>query len=380
MNNNIYIKNARVYFEGKFENKSVAVKNGRIISLGKANSENLPELDAGGNMLMPGFIDIHTHGAVGEDVNLADENGFGKIAEFFASRGTTAFLASVLTDTRDNTLKILKTINRYISGQHENGAQLLGAHLEGPFLSKAKKGAMPEELIIDGNYELFESYLKCGNVKYITIAPECGNNLEFIKKISNKICVAVGHSQADYQTALRAVKNGAKVSTHTFNAMVGIDRVEPNLLGAVLDSDIYNEIIADGRHVHPSNIRLLYKAKGNRRMIAVTDSIQATGFGDGSYTLGEYAVTVKGADAYLTGTSVRAGSVLTVDKAFKNLMEFLHLAPCAIVPMFSENPALLFNLNKGFIKEGYDADFVIADDNIHIKYTIVNGKIVYRAK
>lgn len=369
----LLIKNVKAYIEGRFEQAEVFVSGGKICSF--SAPETLYEVfDGGGAYLVPGFIDIHTHGGFGTDVNSADVAAFERLANFFVSKGTTSFLASVLTDTRENTLKALNTISDYNKSTH-SGANLLGAHLEGPFLSPEKKGAMPENLLKQGDNELLESYLKTGVVKYITVAPEVEGVLELIKKYSASLTFAIGHSQADFDTSTDAINLGAKAATHTFNAMAAIDRTEPNILGAALDSGIFCEIIADGVHVHPANIRMLYRLKGNKKIIAITDSIQAAGLPDGEYKLGCRDVTVKGINAFLKGGRARAGSVLTMDNALKNLMSFLDISAEKALPMLTENPADLFKLNKGYIKIGYDADFTLLNRKFDVIRTIIGNKI-----
>ena len=374
----VLLKNANCYINGSFKMGDILAVNGKIADFQACCCDfgDTQVIDCEGQYLVPGFIDIHTHGAFGADVNAADEEGFARMADFYASKGTTAFLASVLTDSEENTLRILNTIALYKSRGY-GGAALLGAHLEGPFLSCKKKGAMPEQYLKSGEIELFERYYQSGVVKYITVAPEIEGGTALIRYAARKLPVAIGHSAASYETALAAIKSGAKASTHTFNAMEGIDRCEPHILGACLESEIYNEIIADGRHVHPANIRLLYRLKGTHKLIAITDSIEATGLADGNYSLGENRVTLQGEDAFLTGTTVRAGSVLTMDKALKNLCAFLDIPLQSALPMLTENPAQLLGLNKGFLRIGFDADLVLLDSAFNVVKTVVGGKVVY---
>ena len=369
----LFIKNALVFIDSEFIKKDICIKNGVIVSFDKP-SENMPEFDAGGNYLVPGFIDIRTHGAVGVDVNSASIEGFERMSRFFASRGVTSFLASILTDSEENTLKILSRISEYISETH-SGASLLGAHLEGPFLSPEKKGAMPEKYLRKGDSALLKKYLDTGAVKYITVAPEVEGVKEIIEEFGAVLPFALGHSAADYQTTLNVIKSGAVASTHTFNAMQGIDRTEPNILGAVLEADIYNELISDGYHVHPANMRMLYKLKGNKKIIAITDSIEAAGMPDGEYKLGSNAVTVSNGEAFLSGTKTRAGSVLTMDNALKNLIKYLDISLEEALPMLTENPADLLGLKKGYIKIGCDADFTVLDKDLNVINTIISGKI-----
>lgn len=369
----LLIKNANAFIGGEFKTTDIFIKDG-VISAFKKPEHECAEVNVGGAYLVPGFIDIHTHGGAGVDVNSATVGDFEKLSRFFASRGTTSFLASVLTDSEENTLKILSRISDYMSETH-SGARLLGAHLEGPFLSNEKKGAMPENYLRKGDSALLEKYLNTGTVKYITVAPEVEGVCELIKDYKSVLPFALGHSAADYETAINAIKSGAVASTHTFNAMQGIDRAEPYILGAVLEADIYNELIADGHHVHPANMRMLYKLKGNKKIIAITDSIEATGEPDGEYKLGSNAVTVSNGEAFLSGTKTRAGSVLTADNALKNLIKFLDIPLKEAIPMLTENPADLLSLKKGYIKIGYAADFTVLDKDLNVINTIISGKI-----
>ena len=367
----LLIKNASAFIDGKFVKTDIFVKDGVISSFQKPESA-CAEIDLGGAYLVPGFIDIHTHGGVGADVNSADDESFNKLSRFFASKGTTSFLASILTDSEENTLSVLSRIGTFMDSDYE-GAQLLGAHLEGPFLSPAKKGAMPEQYLKTGDSKLLEKYLKTGVVKYITVAPEVKGVSELIEKFKGELPFALGHSAADYETAKKAIKSGAAASTHTFNAMQGIDRTEPYILGVVLEADVYNELIADGYHVHPANMRMLYKLKGNK-IIAITDSIEAAGMPDGEYKLGANSVRVANGEAFLSGTKTRAGSVLTMDNALKNLIKYLGITLEEAVPMLTENPADLLGFKKGYIKPGYDADFTIMDKDLNVINTIIKGK------
>lgn len=368
-------KNALVYLEGEFVNTPVLVENGKISSLSEpcCSFENIELINLESLYLLPGFIDIHTHGGFGVDVNNASVDGFEILSKFFASKGTTSYLASVLTDSRQKTLKILESVSEAMRSGI-TGANLLGAHLEGPFLSKEKKGAMPEEYLKPANKELFDEYFQSGVVKYITIAPETEGALDLIKAISPSLSVALGHSNANFSTAMKAIELGANASTHTFNAMRQLDRVEPGILGAVMASGIFNEIIADGRHVHPENVKMLYKLKGNKKLVAITDSIEAAGMPDGEYKLGINDVVLKGSDAFLKGTSSRAGSVLTMDNALKNLMAFLDISLEEAIPMLTQNPADLLGLNKGYIRIGYDADFTVLDKELNVVGTVIGGR------
>ncbi|MBQ6381742.1 MAG: N-acetylglucosamine-6-phosphate deacetylase [Clostridia bacterium] len=380
---NLWIKNANAYIDHRFVKTDVYVLNGKIADFRRdcCAFEDVPVLDLKGAYLVPGFIDIHTHGAAGIDVNAADGEGFAKMAAFFASKGTTAFLASVLTDSPEHTTQILEQIALFKSTQPGGGASLLGAHLEGPFLAAAKKGAMPEAYLKSGDTKLLGRYLESGVVKYITIAPEIEGAQPLIAYAAQHIPVALGHSAADYATAQKAISAGAKAATHCFNAMRGLDRTEPAILGAVLENeDIANELIADGKHVHPANIRLLYRLKGNKKVMLITDSIQAAGMPDGQYRLGMNDVTLSGGEVFLSDTNTRAGSVLTMDRALRNILDFLDISLEEALPMLCENQAELFGLNKGYIRLGYDADFTVLGNDLTPLKTIVGGNVVFEQK
>ncbi|MBR0414239.1 MAG: N-acetylglucosamine-6-phosphate deacetylase [Clostridia bacterium] len=376
--NQLLIKNANCYIDGAFVKKDLFVIDGKIADFKKACCTfiDCEEVDYSGLCVVPGFIDIHTHGAAGCDVNAAGLEDFETISAFFAKKGVTSYFASILTDSPENTRSILDTIARYKATPH-SGAQLLGAHLEGPFLSHAKKGAMPAEYLKEADLKLFESYAESGVVKYITIAPEANGACNLIESIASRVPVAIGHSAATYEQSIMAIASGARVSTHTFNAMEGIDRVEPHILGAALESEIYNEIIADDAHVHPANIRLLYRLKGNQKIIAITDSIAAAGMPDGTYRLGANEVDLQGLNCFVKGTKTRAGSALTMEAALKNLMKFLDISLEEALPMVSQNAADLFGFNKGYIRIGYDADFTVLDKDFNVVHTIIDGVVQF---
>lgn len=375
----IYLVNGELYVDHGFREGTLKIEEGRLEILDKETpvGEDALCLDMKGKRIVPGFIDIHTHGAVGVDVNAATGDDFEKIGRFMATRGTTAWLGSVLTDTKEQTLWCIDQFKEYRSKNRE-GAQLLGIHLEGPFLAPEYKGAMPEHLLQTRNLSLLEEYQKRaeGGIRYLTLSPEIEGIHEDIPAIKELgIRVAIGHSGADYETAMEAIRKGAASSTHTFNAMKLLHQHFPAVMGAVLESDIYCEAICDGRHLHPGVVRLLIKTKGLDRVIAVTDSIMAAGLPDGNYKLGVNDVVVKDGDAKLADTGVRAGSTLTMDVALRNLLEFTGGSLEEILPLLTENPARLLGIydRKGSIETGKDADLVVLDDANRIAEVFVNG-------
>ena len=377
------IKNAAVYQNGAFVPAEVLCREGVITAIGQNlnASANAEIFDCGGKQLVPGFIDAHTHGAAGVDVNAATAQELTKIARFFATQGTTAWLASVLTDTEQQTLWCIDQIKEAM--QSKEGAQLLGIHLEGPFLASEFKGAMPEYLLQKGDAALFARYQKAaqGAVKYITVSPEVEGVPEMISEISDQVAVAIGHSGADYETSMDCIARGARCITHTFNAMKLFHQHFPAIMGAALESDAWCEAICDGRHLHPGTVRMLLKAKGWDRVIAVTDSIMAAGLPDGNYKLGVNDVVVENGDAKLASNGVRAGSTLTTGTALKNLVSFTNRPLEDVLPLLTKNPAQALRVydKKGSIEQGKDADFVLLDHEMNVQATIVGGNIVYQA-
>lgn len=379
----LLIRGGAVYRERRFETADVLCEDGKIAAMGEnLQAQGAQVIDAAGKKVVPGFIDAHTHGAAGVDVNAADEEGLRKIAAFFATQGTTAFNASILTDTEETTRRCLRAVQT-VMGDRGRGAQLLGAHLEGPFLAKEYKGAMPEHLLRTGDAALLRRWQAefPGVITYITVSPEVPGVIEMIAQIADDIPVAIGHSGADYATAMRAIESGARCITHTFNAMRLFHQHEPAIMGAALESDCYCEAICDGRHLHPGTVRMLLKCKGDERVMAVTDSIMAAGLPDGAYKLGVNDVVVVDGDAKLADTGVRAGSTLTTGQALRNLVRFTGRPAEDMLPLLTQNPARALRIDerKGTLEIGKDADIVLLDDALRVCATIAGGAVVYRA-
>ncbi len=375
--------NGFVYQDHKFQKADVLVEDGKIIRIAQWISEPEAErVDLKGQRLVPGFLDIHTHGAAGVDVNSADTEGYEKICRFMASQGTTGWLGSVLTDTKEQTLACIEAYKRWKTVEHQ-GAVMMGIHLEGPFLSAEYKGAMPEHLLQTKNIPLIEEYQKAaeGEIRYITVSPEIDGMVEDLPKLKELgIQVAIGHSGADYDTARAAIESGAMAATHTGNAMKLLHQHFPAIWGAVLEDDnVYCEIICDGRHLHPGTVRLIIKTKGLDRVVAITDSIMAAGLPDGKYKLGVNDVLVVDGDAKLADGGSRAGSTLTTGKALENLVAFTGKTVEELLPLLTENPAKLLGLDNryGFIKEGLDANFALLDGENRVAETYVEGCRVF---
>lgn len=375
--NGTYIINGQVYIDHTFQKKTIYIQDGTINLLEADCQTSGTVFDAAGRRIVPGFIDIHTHGAVGVDINGASAEDLEKIGKFFAKNGTTSWLASILTDTEEQTSRAISQCIEYQASAGK-GAQLLGIHLEGPFLASEFKGAMPEHLLKKGSEDLAASYqrLANGNIRYITVSPEVEGVLELIPRLRELgIVVAMGHSGADYDTAMAAIQAGTAACTHTFNAMAPLHQHRPAIIGAALESDVYCEMICDGLHLHPAIVRLLWKTKGPQRLVAITDSIMAAGLPDGNYHLGVNQVVVEKGDAKLASDGTRAGSTLTQDRALRNLLSFTGLPLEEILPVLTENPAKLIGVydRKGSIEDGKDADLVVLDEQNQVADVFLQG-------
>ncbi len=375
----VLLKGGMVYQGHEFVRADILMSEGVIAAVGTGLAEtNAQVTDVAGKRIVPGFLDIHTHGAVGVDVNGARAEDYEKICRFHVSQGTTGWLCSVLTDTREQTLWCIEEYKRWKNLEHE-GSRLLGIHLEGPFLSPQYKGAMPEYLLQKPNLDLVREYQEAadGEIRYITVSPEVESMVDFIPALCELgMTVSIGHSGADYETSRKAIANGVAAATHTGNVMRLLHQHEPAIWGAVLEDDeVYCETICDGRHLHPGTVRLILKTKGTDRVVAVTDSIMAAGLPDGNYKLGVNDVVVVDGDAKLTD-GTRAGSTLTSGQALKNLLAFTGRPLEEILPLLTENPARLIGVydRVGSLDEGKDADLVILDEACCVEAAYVKGE------
>ena len=375
----LYLINGLVYLDRQFVPMTLRLSGGKLHLLPPDAPLGPGQVkDAADRRIVPGFLDIHTHGAVGVDVNGASAEDLETISRFMAGNGTTAWLASILTDTQDQTEWCIRQMREH-QACPSAGAELLGIHLEGPFLAKEYKGAMPEHLLQANNLPLVRRYqeLAGGRIRYITLSPELPGAVEMIPALRELgITVAIGHSGATYEQSMAAVRSGASAATHMGNAMRLLHQHEPAIFGAALESDLYCEVICDGRHLHPGTVRILLKTKGADRLVAITDSIMAAGLPDGSYHLGVNQVVVEDGDAKLASDGTRAGSTLTQDAALRNLLSFTGRPLEEILPLLTENPARLIGVfdRKGSIAEGKDADLVLLDSENRVDAVYLRGR------
>lgn len=374
------LKNVTMILFDRIFKGDIRIKGRHISEIEENLVENEKEevLDLEGKLLIPGFIDVHIHGADGADAMDGSIESLQKISKYLASKGTTNFLATTLTSSKEMLKKVLSCIGE-VQNQEMEGANIFGAHMEGPYFDVEYKGAQNEKYIKMAGMEEIQEYLsvKKDLVKLFALSPN-SNNLDIIRYLVKEgVIVSVGHSAASFEQVMAAVEAGLSHATHTFNGMKGFTHRDPGVVGAVLDSDeITAEVIFDKIHVHPEAVRVLIKTKGVEKVVCITDSMSATGLPCGRYKLGELDVNVVDNQARLSSNGALAGSVLTMDKAFRHLLELGYNLMDA-VKLTSTNVAKEFHLNTGMIRVGKDADLVVLDEKHEVKMTIVKGKIKY---
>lgn len=333
-------------------------------------------------IVVPGFIDEHVHGAAGSDAMDGTTKDLNNIAKALASEGTTAFCATTMTQSPENIVKALSAVKKYKEENHEDGAEILGVHLEGPFISKDFVGAQPIEYVAAPSVDVFKKYQEAsGNcVKIVSLAPEVEGSTDLIKYLkSQNIVASIGHTNAKYADVEKAVEAGATTLTHTYNAMKPIHHREIGTVGSGLLFDkLTCECICDGIHVSAPAIKLLYKNKPEGKMVLITDAMRAKHMPDGVSELGGQVVIVKNGEARLENGTL-AGSVLKMNNAVKNVMKFLQLPLEDVVKLATINPAKNLGVDDtiGSIKVGKRADFVILDGDMNVVKTVREGKVIY---
>ncbi len=334
--------------------------------------------------LVPGFIDLHVHGANGCDVMDATFEALHSMSKTLAEEGTTGFLATTMTAKKDEIEKAVVTVRDFMDAKHEmNGAAILGVHLEGPFISPKKVGAQRADQTCLPDIEMFEQWQNAGGnaIKLVTLAPELANSIGFIRYLKEKnIVAALGHTDAMYAEALTAIAEGVNYATHVCNAMRGIHQREPGaMMAALMSEQVVTELIADGHHLHPAMVQLILKLKSKEKMLLVTDAMRAKCLGDGTYDLGGQDVVVKEGVAMLADGTL-AGSTLKMSTAIQNMMRFTQCDFRDVLQMVAENPAKVLGIfdRKGSIAIGKDADLVVLDPQFNVVLTVCAGKVVYR--
>lgn len=355
--------------------------SGKIYGLVDSVPADADIIDAKGNYVAPGLVDIHIHGYLGEDASDGKAEGIRKMAYGVAQNGVTAFLPTTMTVAKDqiiNALNVVRSLKE--ESKTWNGAEIIGVHAEGPFINPSKKGAQAEENILkpDADFIIENSDI----ITYVTLAPEMDVDHNCIKKLAKEsdVLISMGHTDAKFEEAMQAVKDGVSHATHLFNAMSALAHRNPGVVGAALSSDSVSvEVIADTFHINPGLYSMVAKLKGDK-MVLITDCTRAGGMPDGEYELGGQPIFLKGIECRLADGTI-AGSVLKLNDAVKNVINHTNLPVHEVFKMASLNPANAIHCGNriGSLEEGKDADIIITDENINVIRTIKKGKTIYEA-
>jgi N-acetylglucosamine-6-phosphate deacetylase len=336
-------------------------------------------IDAKGRALLPGFIDLHVHGAMGYEAMDATLPGLQEMAYFYARHGVTAFLATTWTASRDAIQAVLDMV-RKSNGSMDRGARVLGVHLEGPYLNPARCGAQDASQIRRALPDEFNDFLDSGVVRLIALAPEFPENLLLLEECARLgITVSAGHTAATFVEMQTAVQYGLRQVTHCFNAMTGLAHRQPGTVGAALSlPEIKCELIADNIHIHPAVQKILVDVKGPQGVILITDAIRGAGLPGGEYTEGGHKVAIRDGAARLVNGTL-AGSILTMNRALQNVMRASGRSLAEAWPMSSLNAARAIGVaaSKGSLEVGKDADLVLLEDDFGVALTMVEGQIVW---
>ncbi|NDL57444.1 N-acetylglucosamine-6-phosphate deacetylase [Phytoactinopolyspora mesophila] len=341
---------------------------------------NATELDAGRRWVGPGFIDLHIHGGGGHEIMEGREDALAGVSFFLARHGTTAFLPTTYTASREDTLHVLKIIAAQ-QGSVDGGATVLGAHMEGPYISRRRRGAHRQQYIREADWEELDAFLATGVVRLMAVAPEQPGNAGLVAALRDRgVAVSAGHTDATFEDMLAAADAGVSQVTHVFNGMRGVHHREPGAAGAALLLDqISCELIADGIHVDPAVLRLVRQAKGRRGVILVSDAGKAAGLADGEYIRAGRKMTVRdGAMRMADGTI--SSSTSTLDVGLRTYCAANDLPFDAAWDSVSRNAAEAIGVadRKGTLEPGKDADVVMLDDDGRVAATIVEGRLVHR--
>jgi N-acetylglucosamine-6-phosphate deacetylase len=367
------LKNAEVFCNGSFQRLDVAFKGDVITEIGQI-PEDEDSLDISGKMLLPGFIDIHTHGRENTDFSKACPEEIGAIRESYAKNGITSILATTMT-MEYGALKSIMENNRRAIEADKPGCRILGINMEGPYLGKDRKGCHDEKYLLPPESETFDELdsLSGGNIRIVDLDPNYPDAIEFIKKYSGTKIISLAHTSADYEMAVKAVKAGANHVTHLFNAMNSLQHRVPGIIGMVSDYPVYAELICDGIHIHPSVIRLMFKAIGDK-IAVVSDSMSAAGLGDGEYMLGGLKVFVKDRKASLADGTI-AGSTTNIFEEVRNLIGFgIEKEKAILSATLIPAKSIRCDHLVGEIAVGKKADFLVVSQDFQLEQVFIGGK------
>jgi N-acetylglucosamine-6-phosphate deacetylase len=373
---------------GLLEDSAVLIEGDRVVAVGPSEEVQCPpgarQLLGDGMLLTPGFIDLQINGAFGSDFT-ADPSSIWRVGALLPQYGVTAFLPTVITSPLETVAAAQEVVRREPPPGYA-GAVPLGLHVEGPFLNPEKRGAHNPAYLRQPNLPDIEGWSLERGVRLVTLAPELPGARELISALRSRgVIVSAGHSAATFEQAHAGIEAGITYGTHIFNAMPPMSHREPGLAGALLaDPGVTVGVIADGVHLHPGLVALIWRALGPRQLSLVTDAMAALGMPPGDYTLGDRHVTTDGKAVYLAGPGAErrlAGSVLSMDQAVRNLVQFTGCTPAEAVPAVTSVPASLLGLSSshGRVAPGCRADFTLLDDELRVVATVIAGEVAYSA-
>lgn len=368
--------------DGAVLDNGILVCDGGKISYAGPSRGETPDLTHANGYIVPGYVDIHVHGSNGYDVMDGTTDAVQGIARSLATYGVTSFLATTLTASIERLHEVLESCKRAARGD-AHGAELIGVHLEGPWINPKHKGAQNGSHVIGPSLEDAAALLHTGDglVKLVTLAPENPNAAAVTEYLTGQgVKVSVGHSDATYDQVKNAIPHGLGHVTHCYNAMRPLHHREPGVVGAAMYHDeLTAELIADGIHVHPVAMSILYRLKQSDGLVLVSDGMRAVGMEDGSYDLGGLNVRMQNGEARLEDGTL-AGSTLTLEKAVQNMVTLCGVPLPDAVKMASETPARVIGAGerKGRLQSGYDADFLLLDSSLHVTATYRGGQLVYQ--
>jgi len=373
-----FINGRIVMPRGILEKKVLVIQGEKIINLTDVAPAGAEIINAKGFFIAPGFVDVHIHGGMGADTMDGTVKALKTISSGIVQHGTTSFLPTTLTMGHKNVFKALKAVGS-LQGKTLAGAEVLGAHLEGPFINVKHKGAQNADFIVPPDYQWLDDFSDV--IKLITYAPEMDHDFVFTKKVKAEtdITLSIGHSDASYELVNQAINYGCTHITHLFNGMTGLHHREPGVVGAALmNKGVFTELIADKVHVNEHLFQFVLDNKGKKRIVLISDSIRAGCMKDGTYDIGGQDAHVENGVARLRDGTL-AGSVLTLNQAVRNFYENTNTTLSEVIHMASLNPATSINVanRKGSLKIGKDADVILLDDEFNCHLTMVNGKVVY---
>lgn len=366
------ITNALLFVDGAFRPGSLAFENGVITDIGPADAPG--DLDAGGQYLVPGFVDVHTHGARNHDFSDGNPEGLPVMARHCVQHGVTSFLATTMTLPEEELTRAMHTIRDFVRPQ--DGAKCAGIHLEGPFLSYAKRGAQAADNLHKPDVAMFRRLNEAsgGQVRLITVAPEEDGCLPFIEEVSKECTVSLGHTTAGYDLAMEAFRAGANHATHLYNGMPPLNHREPGVIGAALDAGAAVELICDGMHIHPSVIRATHRMFGEQ-LVLISDSMRCADMPDGDYELGGQPVELHSGRATLKGTDTLAGSSTNMLTEVKNVVSYgLSLEDAITAATLAPARSVGLEGEIGSLAVGKRADFLLLSKDLELKAVYVEGE------